>query len=85
MFIARLNGQGGKIFVTDDAAEVTRNLERMADGDALNLEYWKVKDGVNVSLNPVSIKGGPRASAPAREIAEIEAGGEDVGSAEVDA
>lgn len=83
MFLVRLNGEGGKIFTTENAAEVATNLERMSDGENLALEYWYVKDGVNVSLNPVTLKGGPRASAPAREVAEIEAGGEDVGSVEV--
>ncbi len=84
MFLARLNGEGGKIFLEADGKTVTQSLERIADGEVLNLEYWFIKDGVNVSLNPVSLKNAARVAAPAREIAIIEAGGEDVGSGEVD-
>lgn len=82
MFLVRLNGEGGKIFVTEDANEVALNLARIEDGETLNLEYWKIKDGVNVTLQPVALKSGPRSNAPTKELVEIEAGGEDVGSVE---
>lgn len=85
MFLARLNGEGGKIFLETNGEEVAKNLTRMADGEELNLEYWHVKDGTNVKLNPVALKGGSRASAPSREVVVIQAGGEDVGSVEVEA
>ena len=85
MFLARLNGEGGKIFLEIDGEEVAKNLQRIADGEELKLEYWSVKDGENIALNPVSLKGGQRASAPSREIVVIQAGGEDVGSVEVEA
>ncbi len=84
MFLSRLNGKAGKIFITNDATEVAKNLQRMADGEDLRLEYWKIKNSASVSLSPVSIKGGKRTTAPARELVEIEAGGKSVGSVEVD-
>ena len=83
MFLARLNGEGGEIYIEDDAATVATNLERMTDGETLSLEYWNIKDGPNISLQPVTLKSGARASAVAKEVAEIEAGGEVVGAAEV--
>jgi len=85
MFLARLNGEGGKIFIEDDGATVTRNLERIDNGEVLNLEYWHVKDGPNISLNPVTLKSAARAPGVAREVAVIVAGGEDVGNAEIEA
>lgn len=82
MFLARLNGEGGKIFLTESAESVATNLARMDEGETLNLEYWHVKDGPTLTLNPVTLKSGPRSNAPAKEVVEIEAGGEDVGSVE---
>lgn len=84
MFLARLNGEGGKIFLEDNGEEVTRNLERIENGEVLNLEYWHIKDGVNISLNPVTLKSATRVAGVAREVVVIVAGGEDVGNAEID-
>ena len=85
MFLTRLNGEGGKIFLETNGEEVAKNLKRVADGEELKLEYWHVKDGVNISLNPVALKSGLRVAAPSREVVVIQAGGEDVGSVEVEA
>ncbi len=86
MFLARLNGEGGKIFVEDDAATVALNLAQIDDGEDLKLEYWNVNEnGGAVTLQKVTLKAGARSSAPLQEVVEIEAGGADVGSAKRDA
>ena len=85
MFLARLNGEGGKIFLEVDEADVVRNMVRMDDGEDLKLEYWHINDGPNLSLDTVTLKSGTRTKGVVTEVAEIEAGGEDVGSVEVEA
>ncbi len=82
MFLCRLNGEGGKIFIENNAEDVAENLARIEDGEVLNLEYWNVKDGANLSLQKVTLKSGARSAGAATEVVEIEAGGEDVGSVE---
>ena len=85
MFLARLNGEGGKIFIESKAEDVAENLALIEDGEPLNLEYWNIKDGANLSLQKVTLKSGPRSAGVATELVEIEAGGEDVGSVEREA
>ena len=83
MFIARLGGEGGKIFVEHNVESVVNNLQAIEDGEEIELEYWTVKDGPNVSLKLVTLKKGPRPTAVLREVVVIEAGGVEVGSIEV--
>lgn len=82
MFLGRLNGEGGKIFLTN-ALDVATNLERMKKGEDLKLEYWHIKDGPNLALNPVKLKTGARVAGEATEVVVIQAGGADVGSTEI--
>ena len=72
-----------KTFVEDDAANVARNLEAAVP----NLDYYFISfsgPSLNAALQPVTVKAGPRAAAPGREVVEIVAGGQDVGSAVVE-
>ncbi len=85
MFLCRANGKGGKIFLEPSGKEVARNLDRMANGEELNLEYYKVKDGASVTLKPATLKSGAKEDAPARKIAVVESEGKEVGSVEVEA
>lgn len=74
-------------YIEDDAATVARNLEADAQGSGPGIDYYHLSfngPALNASIQPVVLKAGPRASAPAREIVEIEAGGQDVGSAIVE-
>lgn len=82
MFLARLNGIGGKIFVEINAKDVALNLARIDDGENLPLEYWKIDDGVSVTLQKATLKTGVRATGEVKEIVEVEAGGSVVASAE---
>lgn len=82
MFLARLNGEGGKIFVEINDKDVALNLARIDDGENLPLEYWKIIDGVSVTLQKATLKTGARATGEVKEIVEVEAGGSVVASAE---
>ena len=85
MFLGRLNGEGGKIFLETNAQDVATNLKRMEDAEKLNLEYWHIKEGANITLQKVKLKTGPRAAGKVTEVVVIEAGGEDVGEVEIEA
>ncbi len=72
-----------RAYVEDNAEQVAINLANDADGNGPNLDYYHIQfNGSNLiaTLHPVSLKAGPRAAAPAREVVEVEAGGQDVGS-----
>ena len=72
-----------KTFIENDAGAVVRNLESNIE----NLDYYAITFNgapLNAVLQPVTIKAGPRTSGPAREVVEIEAGGQDVGSAVIE-
>lgn len=76
-----------RIFIEDDSEVVTRNLESKAETGAPLVDYYQINVGpapnFPVSTHPVTLKGGPRAAGPATEVAEVEANGQDVGSAVV--
>jgi hypothetical protein len=74
--------EANKVYIEDSGAQVAKNLEAGLPIDYYNISFNGVQ--LNASLQPVSVKGGARASAPDREVVEIEAGGEDVGSAVVE-
>ena len=84
MFLAVLNPDSSnpKVFIEENAETVAVNLEAAVP----DLEYYHISvvGQGNVTIQPVNVKAGPRTSAPAREIVEIEAGGQDVGSAIVE-
>lgn len=84
MFLARVNGEGGKIFIEANVEDVVTNLARIEDGEILNLEYWNIKDGPNLTLQKVNVKAGVRSAGVVTEVVEIEAAGEVIGSAERD-
>jgi hypothetical protein len=71
-------------YIENDAATIARNL----DGNLRpEYDYYAINyNGTNLqaTLQPVTIKAGPRATAPTREIIELEAGGQDVGVAIVE-
>ena len=72
-----------KTFIENDSETVAINLEN----NVSNLDYYYISFNgapLNAVLQPVSVKTGVRASAPDREIIEIQAGGQDVGSAVVE-
>lgn len=70
-----------KAFIEHDAGDVARNIEA-----GVAVEYYAISlTPQNATLKKASIKTGPRAAAPAREIIEVEAGGQVVASAEIDA
>lgn len=84
MFIAQLKAPEGesKLFVEDDAEQIALNLARIKDGEELHLKYFEVVDnGTTLMLKPVKLKAGARATAPAKELVEIEADGKVVGQA----
>lgn len=71
-------------YLEDSAAQVALNLENNATPDA---DYYQLQFNgaqLQATLHPVSLKVGPRAPAPAREVVEIVAGGQDAGSAIVE-
>ena len=72
-----------KIYIETNAATVAKNLA--SDDD--RIEYYEL-DGPAMRGGPVishlvRLKAGPRTPAPAREVAEVEANGQTVGSTEV--
>lgn len=74
-------------YIEDDAEQVARNLEADAQGNGPGIDYYHLSftgAQLQASLQPVNLKAGPRTAAPAREVVEIEAGGQDVGSAIVE-
>ena len=82
MFLARQGGVGGTFYLEEDGKVVAANLERINDGEALELEYWQVAEaGVAVVLHPCTQ--GNRSAAPAREIVEAVADGNVIGTVEV--
>jgi hypothetical protein len=75
------------VYVERDAALVAQHLAADARGDGPGIEYYHISFNgaqLQASLQPVNLKAGPRTQAPAREIVEIEAGGQDLGSAIVE-
>lgn len=69
----------GQIFLEDNVDAMVRNLEL-----GLPIDYYYIRvSGPNLlpSIQPAGLRPGPRNPAPAREIVEIEAGGQVVGSA----
>ena len=74
-----------KVYVETDAGTVARVL---AEGNHPLMEFYQIQfNGVSLqaTLHPVTLKAGPRTIAPAREVAEIQANGQDAGSAVVEA
>jgi len=70
-----------KAFIESNVEDVAKNLEAGAA-----VEYYAINLAAqNATLKKVSVKTGARASAPAREILEVEADGVVVGSVEVEA
>jgi len=70
-------------FLETDVATIIRNLENPPEN---RIEYYEVQFNgptFQATLHPVNLKAGPRTTAPAREIAEIEAAGQVVGSTTV--
>ncbi len=69
-----------RVFLEGDADRVVRSLEA---GDPT--EYFFIRiDTPATALQPVTLKPGPRAAGRELDIAEIVAGGDVVGSAEVE-
>lgn len=68
-------------YIEDDSTTIARNL-----ATGLGIEYYHIvfDSGLVATLASVALKTGTRVAAPAREVAEIAAGGRDVGSAIVD-
>lgn len=67
------------IFLEDASAQIAKNLAA-----GLLMDYYEIDTApitFAVTLHPVSLKAGPRATAPDREIVEIEASGKVIGSA----
>jgi hypothetical protein len=76
-----LNLEVAKAFIETDDAEVARNIEA-----EVAVEYFAISlTSQNATLKKASIKAGPRTAGRAREIIEVEAGGQVVASAEIDA
>lgn len=76
-----LNLEIAKAFIEINDADVAKNIEAGAE-----VEYFAISlTSQNATLKKASIKSGPRAAAPAREIIEVEAGGQVVASVEIDA
>lgn len=72
----------GAVFLEEDGSQIVRN---MSEGKTIDYYNITINPGTFVAdLRQVSLRPGPRTSVPGREIAEIEAGGLIVGSAEVD-
>lgn len=68
-------------YLETDVTTIIRNLENPPEN---RIEYYEVQFNgptFQATLHPVNLKAGPRAAAPAREIAELEANGQTVGSA----
>lgn len=80
MYLAIIDPAGSteQIFLEDSEETMTRNLN-----DSQNIDYYQINvvGQGNVNLNPVNLKGGPRDPGPNTEVAVIEAGGQDIGSA----
>ena len=81
MFVGRSNGKGGNLFFEFDAGEVTRMLLAAEKDKKTQVEFWQVKDGEKLTLKRVTLKA-KRKTSVVREVAVIEAGGEDVGEFE---
>lgn len=72
-----------RVWVEDAASAIAKNLHA-----GLPIDYFELEindNRVTVVLHKVQLKAGPRTSLPAREVQEVEANGETVGSVEVDA
>lgn len=74
-----------RMYIEEDAEVVTRNLESKDDTGSPLIDYYEIQVGpapnFPVSTHPVTLKAGPRTPGPGTEIAEIEANGQDLGSA----
>lgn len=68
-----------RLFVENDAAQVIKILD---SGAPVKFFFIRLQDNAT-TLQPVTLKGGARAAGRVFEIAEIEAGGAVVGSAEI--
>lgn len=77
-----------RTWVEKDAGTVVRVLEQGSPKPGRRYEYYQIQfNGTTfqATLHPVSIKAGVRQAAPAREVVEIQANGQDVGSAIMEA
>ena len=75
-------------YIEEDAAQVAMNLEADDNGTGRGFDYYQLQFNgaqLQATLHPVTLTPGPRSAAPAREVAEIQANGQDVGSAIVEA
>lgn len=86
MFLAIADAGGPKeqIWLEESAGAVVQALVRAQEPVP---EYYNILTAAgpsNITFEPVVLSSGIRAAAPAREVAEIEAGGEVVGSAIVE-
>jgi hypothetical protein len=73
----------GGTYTENNPEAVAKDLAATADGNGSGNDYYHLTFNgapLNAALQPVSLKVGPRAAAPGREIVEITAGGSDVGS-----
>jgi hypothetical protein len=79
-----------QVYIEVSAEQVTRNLEAIADNpdpDGADADYYNIQHNgaqLQTTIHPTQLKATPRAPGPALEIAEIEANGQDVGSAIVE-
>jgi hypothetical protein len=76
------------IYIEEDSETVARNLEKKdSDGEPL-IDYYQINVGpapnYPVSTHPVTLKGA-RDPGPTTEVVTVEANGQDVGSAVVEA
>ena len=80
MFLSvQTNREPVGIALEDDVERVVSNILNNPDIDYFNIKITRT----NATLTKVTLKSGPRASAPAKEIVEIVAGSDVVGSSEV--
>jgi hypothetical protein len=72
-----------KTFIENDPKTVIQNLENAVP----NLDYYQIAFNgaqLQAALHPVNLKAGPRTPGPAQEVVEIQANGQDIGSAVVE-
>lgn len=71
-----------RVYIEDSATQVAINVEAGLAMDVYQVQFNGAQ--LQATLHPVTVKGGPRASAPNREVVEIEANGTVIGSAVVE-
>lgn len=70
------------IFLEDATAQIAKNIN-----DGLPIDYFEIRvnpTSFATTLHPVTLRAGPRTTAPDREVVEIEANGQVVGSTVVE-